>query len=162
VGDSGVGKSCLLKHYMTSKYDESYTSTIGVDFEIKQVVLNGKKVNLQIWDTAGQERFRTITTSYYRVSDVVLLVFDITDKKSFSNMSQWLEDVRSYTHEGVDLMLVGNKVDLDSEGARRVEFVDASAFAKDHGIPYMEASAKTGLNVENIFNTISMTALTHK
>lgn len=105
IGDSGVGKSCLLKSYMTHRWDEIYTSTIGVDFEIKCVELLGHKVNLQIWDTAGQERFRTITTSYYRVSDVVVMVFDLADSRSFENVKNWMADVKTYAHESVDIMV---------------------------------------------------------
>ncbi|GAB5356816.1 hypothetical protein AAMO2058_000321200 [Amorphochlora amoebiformis] len=107
VGDSGVGKSCLLKSFMGKEFTEGYVSTIGVDFEMKQTTIQGKKVNLQIWDTAGQERFRTITTSYYRSCDAILLVFDISDNSTFTNIEAWLEDVRSYARKDVNIMLIG-------------------------------------------------------
>ncbi len=131
-----------------------------MDFEIKHVIINDKKVNLQIWDTAGQERFRTITTSYYRVADVVILVFDTTDSQTFGNLRNWLEDVKAYAQEGVDIMIVGNKVDLEEK--RQVDFTLASHFASQQGISYMETSAKNGVNVESVFTNIAQTALDHK
>jgi Ras-related protein Rab-1A len=160
VGDSGVGKSALLKSFMGEEFTKHYVSTIGVDFEIKQVIMNDKKVHLQIWDTAGQERFRTITTSYYRSSDAILLVFDVTDANSFKNIQAWLEDVRQYARKDVDIMLVGNKVDLEKE--RKVEFKSAKEFADDNFIPYMETSAKTSFNVNQAFNTVALAALQEK
>jgi small GTP-binding protein len=160
VGDSGVGKSALLKSFMGEEFTKHYVSTIGVDFEIKQVVMNDKKVHMQIWDTAGQERFRTITTSYYRSSDAILLVFDVTDPNSFKNIHAWLEDVRQYARKDVDIMLVGNKVDLEKD--RKVEFKTAKDFAEDNFIPYMETSAKTNFNVNQAFNSVAMAALQEK
>jgi len=160
VGDSGVGKSALLKSFMGEEFTKHYVSTIGVDFEIKQVIMNEKKVHLQIWDTAGQERFRTITTSYYRSSDAILLVFDVTDVNSFKNIHAWLEDVRQYARKDVDIMLIGNKVDLEKE--RKVEFKAAKDFADDNFIPYMETSAKTNFNVNQAFNTVALAALQEK
>lgn len=103
---------------------------------------------------------RTITTSYYRVSDVVILVFDTTDENSFKNIRNWLDDVRAYAHENVDIMLVGNKVDLEDK--RQVDHNTAKNFANEHLLPYMETSARNGLNVDNVFSTISLTALNHK
>lgn len=144
----------------SSQYEETYTSTIGVDFEIKHIVLDGKKVNLQIWDTAGQERFRTITTSYYRVSDVVILVFDVTEPQSFANVVNWLEDVRSYASDAVDIILVGNKTDLES--SRKISFDKAKHYASEHNLIYMESSAKSGYNVEEVFSTIAKSALQRK
>lgn len=204
VGDSGVGKSALLKAFMGEEFTKHYVSTIGVDFEIKQMTIHDKKVHLQIvsgtrpsvrlvripalgppapwpparpphsstahprshrcsrtqWDTAGQERFRTITTSYYRSSDAILLVLDVTDKNSFRNIDAWLEDVRAYARKGVDIMLVGNKVDLEAQ--RVIDFQEAKAFADENFLPYMETSAKTGFNVEKAFNLLALEALQAK
>jgi small GTP-binding protein len=155
VGDSGVGKSCLLKSFMGDPFKGVYTSTIGVDFEIKPIQIDGKTVNLQIWDTAGQERFRTITTSYYRSADAILMVFDLTDEKTFSNLEAWMEDVRLYAQRHVEIMLVGNKVDLNEE--RVVDYKEAKSYAEKHNFQYFETSAKTKINVDKAFTKLTQT-----
>jgi len=160
VGDSGVGKSCLLKSFMGDPFKGAYVSTIGVDFEIKPVQIDGKTVNLQIWDTAGQERFRTITTSYYRSADAILLSFDLSDERSFTNLDAWLDDVRLYAQRTVEVMLIGNKVDLDAE--RAVEYKDAKAYADRHGFQYFETSAKTKINVDKAFTKLTQTVYANK
>mmetsp|Transcript_28302 Transcript_28302/g.39493 ORF Transcript_28302/g.39493 Transcript_28302/m.39493 type:complete len:211 (+) Transcript_28302:163-795(+) len=160
LGDSGVGKSCLLKSFMGKEFSEGYVSTIGVDFEMKQTIVDGKKVNLQIWDTAGQERFRTITTSYYRSCDAILVVFDISDSTTFDNVELWLEDVRSYAQPDVDVILIGNKVDLYLE--RKVPFETAKIFADNSGMSYIETSAKSHFNVGKAFNTAASYACTKR
>lgn len=160
VGDSGVGKSCLLKSFMGDPFQQGYNSTIGVDFEIKPMNIDGRTVNLQIWDTAGQERFRTITTSYYRISDAVLMVFDVTASDSFANLRPWLEDVRLYARENVDVLVVGNKVDLKED--RQVDHATAKEFCDRHGLQYIETSAKRHVNVEGCFLKLAHTALQSK
>lgn len=120
IGDSGVGKSCLLLRFADDTYTESFISTIGVDFKIRTIDLEGKTVKLQIWDTAGQERFRTITSSYYRGAHGIIVVYDITDAESFANVRMWLKEVERYGSEGVSKLLVGNKSDLTSK--RAVEY----------------------------------------
>jgi Ras-related protein Rab-1A len=107
IGDSGVGKSCLLLRFADNTYTESYISTIGVDFKIRDITLGGQDVKLQIWDTAGQERFRTITSSYYRGAHGIALVYDVTDQESFDNIKQWTEEVDRYASENVKCILVG-------------------------------------------------------
>lgn len=160
IGNSGVGKSALLKCFMGDPFDSGYTSTIGVDFEIKPVTLDGKTVNLQIWDTAGQERFRTITTSYYRSADAILLVYDITDQLSFDNLNQWREDVKTYAREGVNVLLLGNKLDL--EARRAVTYEDAQAYAEENGMSYVETSALVDRNVEDAFTRLALASLQSK
>lgn len=160
VGDSGVGKSCLLKTFMGDPFKGVYTSTIGVDFEIKPIQIDGKTVNLQIWDTAGQERFRTITTSYYRSADAILLVFDLTDEKTFQNLEAWMEDVRLYAQRHVEIMLLGNKVDLNDD--RVVEYRDAKAYADKNNFQYFETSAKTKINVDKAFTKLTQTVYATK
>ena len=157
---AGVGKSALLKSFMGEGFEKHYVSTIGVDFEIKQMNLLGKKLHLQIWDTAGQERFRTITTSYYRSSDAILLVFDVCDPNSFANLDAWLEDVRAYAKNGVDILLVGNKVDLEAK--RKIDYQEAKDYADERHLPYMETSAKTGSGVKQGFTELAEGALRAK
>merc|ERR1712100_792056 len=115
IGDSGVGKSCLLLRFADDTYTDSYISTIGVDFKIRTIELDGKTIKLQIWDTAGQERFRTITSSYYRGAHGIIVVFDVTDQESFENVKHWLQEIDKYANEGVMKLLVGNKSDLQSK-----------------------------------------------
>merc|ERR1712166_916991 len=112
IGDSGVGKSCLLLRFADDTYTETYISTIGVDFKIRTVEIDGKVIKLQIWDTAGQERFRTITSSYYRGAHGIIVVYDVTDEDSFTAVQRWLSEIDRYCHEHVNKMLVGNKCDL--------------------------------------------------
>ncbi|CAK9297287.1 unnamed protein product [Gordionus sp. m RMFG-2023] len=153
IGDSGVGKSCLLIRFADDTYTESYISTIGVDFKIRSIELDGKIIKLQIWDTAGQERFRTITSSYYRGAHGIIVVYDITDQESFNNVKQWLLEINRYASENVCKLIVGNKDDLT--GKRAVKDTDAKALADSLGIPFLETSAKNANNVEQAFITMA-------
>jgi len=149
IGDSGVGKSCLLLRFADDTYTESYISTIGVDFKIRTIDLDGKTIKLQIWDTAGQERFRTITSSYYRGAHGIIVVYDTTDIESFNNVKQWLHEIDRYASDNVNKLLVGNKSDLTSK--RAVTFDQAKEFADSLGIEFVETSAKNSTNVEKAF-----------
>lgn len=149
IGDSGVGKSCLLLRFADDSYQDSYISTIGVDFKIRTVEQDGKTIKLQIWDTAGQERFRTITSSYYRGAHGIIIVYDITDQGSFNNVKQWLSEINRYASGNVNKLLVGNKCDLAAN--RAVPYEIAKAFADEMGIPFLETSAKDATNVEQAF-----------
>ncbi|EYU19463.1 hypothetical protein MIMGU_mgv1a012444mg [Erythranthe guttata] len=153
IGDSGVGKSCLLLRFADDSYLESYISTIGVDFKIRTVEQDGKTIKLQIWDTAGQERFRTITSSYYRGAHGIIVVYDVTDQESFNNVKQWLNEIDRYASDSVNKLLVGNKCDLTSQKVVSTE--TAQAFADEIGIPFMETSAKNATNVEQAFMAMS-------
>ncbi|ORX35362.1 putative ras-related protein ypt1 [Kockovaella imperatae] len=153
IGDSGVGKSCLLLRFADDTYTESYISTIGVDFKIRTIDLEGKTVKLQIWDTAGQERFRTITSSYYRGAHGIIVVYDVTDSDTYNNVKQWLQEIDRYAVEGVNKLLVGNKSDLATK--KVVDYAAAKAFADELGIPFLETSAKNATNVEQAFLTMS-------
>ncbi|GAA5849979.1 hypothetical protein JCM3766R1_001943 [Sporobolomyces carnicolor] len=153
IGDSGVGKSCLLLRFADDTYTESYISTIGVDFKIRTIELEGKTVKLQIWDTAGQERFRTITSSYYRGAHGIIVVYDVTDADTFSNVKQWLQEIDRYACEGVNKLLVGNKSDLTSK--KVVEYNVAKEFADQIGVSMLETSAKNATNVEQAFLTMA-------
>lgn len=153
IGDSGVGKSCLLLRFADDTYTESYISTIGVDFKIRTVDLDGKTIKLQIWDTAGQERFRTITSSYYRGAHGIIVVYDITDAESFNNVKQWLHEIDRYASENVNKLLVGNKSDLTTK--RAVTYDQGKEFADSLGIEFIETSAKNATNVEKAFLAMS-------
>eukprot|EP01006_Ploeotia_vitrea_P043672 TRINITY_DN66762_c8_g4_i2.p1 TRINITY_DN66762_c8_g4~~TRINITY_DN66762_c8_g4_i2.p1 ORF type:complete len:238 (+),score=122.47 TRINITY_DN66762_c8_g4_i2:96-716(+) len=153
IGDSGVGKSCLLLRFADHSYTESYISTIGVDFKIRTIDLDGKTIKLQIWDTAGQERFRTITSSYYRGAHGIIVVYDCTDLESFNNVKQWLSEIERYAAENVNKLLVGNKVDLVNKKA--VDYDTAKLFAENLDIPFLETSAKNATNVEKAFLTMA-------
>jgi len=153
IGDSGVGKSCLLLRYADDTYTESYISTLGVDFRMVTIRLDEKTIKLQIWDTAGQERFRTITSNYYRGANGIVVVYDVTDPESFNSVTRWLQEIERNVGTGVHKMLVGNKCDLSMK--RKVERSQAQAFADKFGIPYVETSAKNGTNVENVFMELS-------
>eukprot|EP00689_Sawyeria_marylandensis_P002639 EC824262.1.p1 GENE.EC824262.1~~EC824262.1.p1 ORF type:complete len:204 (+),score=73.13 EC824262.1:50-661(+) len=153
IGDSGVGKSCLLLRFADDTYTESYISTIGVDFKIRTINLDDKTIKLQIWDTAGQERFRTITSSYYRGAHGIIVVYDVTDQDSFANVKQWLNEIDRYASENVNKLLVGNKCDLQSK--KVVDKSTAEEFANSLGIPFIETSAKNATNVEAAFLTMS-------
>ncbi|XP_057545433.1 ras-related protein RIC1-like [Amaranthus tricolor] len=153
IGDSGVGKSCLLLRFADDSYVESYISTIGVDFKIRTVEQEGKSIKLQIWDTAGQERFRTITSSYYRGAHGIIIVYDVTDQQSFENVKQWLNEIDRYASDNVVKILVGNKCDLTSN--KVVSYETAKAFADEIGIPFLETSAKNSTNVEEAFMTMA-------
>lgn len=149
IGDSGVGKSCMLLRFADDTYTESYISTIGVDFKIRTVELEGKTIKLQIWDTAGQERFRTITSSYYRGAHGIIIVYDVTDQESFDNVKQWLQEIDRYACEKVNTLLVGNKSDLTTK--RMVTYEAAKEFADSVDMEFLETSAKNATNVEKAF-----------
>eukprot|EP01118_Nematostelium_gracile_P015322 TRINITY_DN6118_c0_g1_i2.p1 TRINITY_DN6118_c0_g1~~TRINITY_DN6118_c0_g1_i2.p1 ORF type:complete len:206 (+),score=42.55 TRINITY_DN6118_c0_g1_i2:76-693(+) len=154
IGDSGVGKSCLLTRFADGTFAESYVNTVGVDFKIRTVTLEGKTVKLQIWDTAGQERFRTITSSYYRGAHGIVVVYDVTDQISFKNVKQWLQEIDRYASEQVNKLLVGNKVDMKDK--RVVDYDSAKTFANQlGGITYLETSAKQDQGVEQVFTTLA-------
>jgi len=153
IGDSGVGKSCLLLRFADNTYTDSYISTIGVDFKIRTLDIDGKTVKLQIWDTAGQERFRTITSSYYRGAHGIIVVYDVTDKVSFNNVKQWLGEIDRYACQSVNKLLVGNKADLVEK--KVVDYNEAKEFADSLGISFLETSAKSAQNVEEAFLTMT-------
>lgn len=155
IGDSGVGKSSLLVSFISNSVDE-LAPTIGVDFKIKLFTVGGKRLKLTIWDTAGQERFRTLTTSYYRGAQGIILVYDVTRRETFTNLSDvWAKEVDLYsTNQDCLKMLVGNKVDRDGE--RAVSREEGIALAKELGCLFLECSAKTRENVEQCFRELAL------
>ncbi|XP_047695516.1 ras-related protein Rab-26 isoform X2 [Prionailurus viverrinus] len=154
VGDSGVGKTCLLVRFKDGAFlAGTFISTVGIDFRNKVLDVDGMKVKLQIWDTAGQERFRSVTHAYYRDAHALLLLYDVTNKASFDNIQAWLTEIQDYAQHDVVLMLLGNKVDSAQE--RVVKREDGEKLAKEYGLPFMETSAKTGLNVDLAFTAVA-------
>ena len=151
LGDTSVGKTCFLMRYTDNTFQEIHMSTIGLDYKLKNVQLeDGKFVKIQIWDTAGQDRFRSITKNYYKGAHGILLLYDITDKKSFDNVKTWIEQIREEVSDKVSVILVGNKID-DVEG-RKVKTEEGEKIAKEIGVSFFECSAKTGENIDMIFN----------
>ncbi|XP_046412491.1 ras-related protein Rab-10 [Neodiprion fabricii] len=149
IGDSGVGKTCILFRFSDDAFTTTFLSTIGIDFKIKTVELRGKKIKLQIWDTAGQERFHTITTSYYRGAMGIMLIYDITNGKSFENIVKWLRYIDEHANEDVEKMILGNKCDMHEK--RVVSTERGEAIGREHGIKFMETSAKSNVNIERAF-----------
>merc|ERR1719228_1376452 len=149
IGDSGVGKSSLLLRYSEDTFNETYISTIGVDFKIKTLTLGDKAVKLQVWDTAGQERFRTITESYYRGSHGIIIVYDITSLASFLHIPQWMTEISRYAGHTVTRMVVGNKV--DQEEKREVTVEMGQELSRQMELSILETSAKTCVNVNEAF-----------
>ncbi|KAI0668357.1 GTP-binding protein ypt1 [Trametes maxima] len=155
IGDSGVGKSCLLLRFAEDAFTDSYLSTIGVDFKIRTIDLEGKTVKLQIWDTAGQERFRTIAAAYYRGAHGIIMVYDVTESETFSNVKGWIQEIERYASEGVKKLIIGNKSDLVER--KVVEYSVAKEFADSLSIPFIETSAKNSTNVEEAFTLMAKT-----
>lgn len=155
IGDSGVGKSSLLVSFISNAVDD-LAPTIGVDFKIKTLTVSGKRLKLTIWDTAGQERFRTLTSSYYRGAQGIILVYDVTRRETFTNLSDvWAKEVELYSNnQDCVKMLVGNKVDRESE--RAVTREEGVALAKELGGLFLECSAKTRENVQHCFEELAL------
>jgi len=153
IGDAGVGKSSILLQFTEGIFDDNLQSTIGVDFKVKTMTIGGKKIKITIWDTAGQERFRTLTSSYYRGAQGVILVYDVGRRDTFENLATWLQEVETYCAAGGKncvKLLVGNKIDRD----RVVEREEADEWAQTRGMLFMEASAKTKVGIEQVFQEI--------
>lgn len=154
IGDSGVGKSTILLNFISNAVPEDLSPTIGVDFKFKQLTIDGKRLKLTIWDTAGQERFGTVTSSYYRGAHGIILVYDVTRRETFTNLSDaWAKEVELYsTNQDCIKFLVGNKV--DKESGRTVSREEGMALAQEHKCCFLECSAKATENVQECFNDL--------
>lgn len=155
LGNVSVGKTCILSRFTDNKFIKTYKSSVGVEFKLKSIVLDGStRADLKIWDTVGQERFQSITRQYYKNSNGIILVYDITDRKSFETLSFWINEVKTYSiNSNLSFMLVGNKTDLDTK--RVVSTEEGEQFAKKHQLLFKEVSALTGHNISLIFEVIS-------
>lgn len=172
IGDSAVGKTSLLLRYMDDKFSQSFVSTIGIDFKVKTTTIDGQPVRMQIWDTAGQERFRTITTSYFRGAHGILLAFDLTERRTFQSVENWVRQITDHLKtqggegdekqedggEDVALILVGTKSDMVEK--LQVTEVEGQALAAKHQMRFFATSAKFNSNVKESFDALARAALT--
>lgn len=149
IGDSNIGKSSILYRFSDDVFNNKYISTIGVDFKIKTIVIDNKIIKLQIWDTAGQERFRTITTSYYRGSHIIILCYDTTDRNTFLNLTTWLNEISKYASNNVNIIICGTKNDIEEK--RQVSYEEAKTFANIKGYVFYETSSKENINIDEMF-----------
>ena len=149
VGDSNVGKSCLLLQFTDNKFRQNHEATIGVEFGGKTIILSEKTIKIQIWDTAGQEVYQAITRGYYKGATGAFVVYDITRRETFEHVERWLDDVKTNASKDIQIILIGNKKDLESE--RVVSFDEGSTLAEKYGILFLETSAKTAFNVNEAF-----------
>ena len=152
LGNSNVGKSSLFLRFVDDIWNDTFVPTIGVDFKIKTFDIDEKRIKMQIWDTAGQERFKNIIASYYRGAHGILLIYDVTDKDSFKNLSNWLIEIEKNSSKNVLKVLIGNKTDLEEK--RVISYNQAKEFADSYGLKYIETSAKKNLNVNEAFATL--------
>lgn len=149
IGESGVGKTCILRRFVENKFLKNHLATIGIDFNTKSIKVNGVDIRLKIWDTAGQERFRNITNQYYKGADGIILVFDLTDMNSFDKINDWVSQISTNTKEDeVCLVLLGNKCDSDQRNVGEEYGINK---AKELGIKYFETSALNGTNINESF-----------
>ena len=152
LGNSNVGKSSLFLRFVDDIWNDTFVPTIGVDFKIKTLEIDQKKIKMQIWDTAGQERFKNIIASYYRGAHGILLIYDVTEKDSFKNLSNWLIEIEKNANKNVLKVLIGNKTDLEEK--RVISYNQGKEFADMYGIKYIETSAKKNMNVREAFETL--------
>lgn len=150
LGDSGVGKTCLIRRFTDDDFSQNFVSTIGIDSKSRIVEIDGIRIRLQIWDTAGQERFRTLTGAYFRGAMGIMLGYDVTSESSFNNVSNWLDNIEYNASRDVCKILVGNKSDTSLEH-RAVTDKRGKERADECSLAFMETSAKSGDNVEKAF-----------
>ena len=153
IGDQAVGKTALLVRYADAEFHEQLLPTIGIDFKIKTIAVKDKKIRLQIWDTAGQERFRNITQAYYRGAMGILLIYDVSNQKSWSNVRNWVRNIHDNTPQTINKILIGNKCDLTSQ--RQVTTAQGEQLAREYEMKFLETSARSNINVTEAFLTIA-------
>ena len=152
LGDSCVGKTCLIARYANGVFRDDYIATVGVDFVSKPEIINDKNINVKLWDTAGQERFKALTPSYLRGAEGIVLVYDVTNSESFESLKFWIDSLKSNLGENsLPIVINGNKIDLDD---RDISAEDAKKFAQENNFKYFETSAKSGIGVDELFREI--------
>ena len=152
IGDSGVGKTNLIKRFITNTFNQNSKATLGVEFISKSYKIKNHIFKIEVWDTAGQERYKSITAVYYNGAKGALIVYDITSRNSFNNLDKWMTEIKDKTSNDIKLMIIGNKIDLKQ--FREVTIEEAVAKAKELGIPLMETSALDSTNVKKAFNNL--------
>ncbi len=152
IGDSNVGKTTIIGKYLDKNFSEKTLNTVGLDLKYVKLNINDMKIKLQLWDTAGQERFRSMTTSYYRAVNVIIIVFDVTSQNSFDHIKEWMNNIKQFAKLGVMKVIVGNKIDLNDE--RIVTYNEGKNFAESFNIKYFETSAVTREGIVELFETI--------
>jgi len=154
LGDSSVGKTCFLLRYCDKSFQDVHLSTIGLDYRLKSMTLkNNKNIKLQIWDTAGQDRFRAITKNYYKGANGIILIYDVTNMQTYENVKNWISQIKEEASPNVIIYLVGNKIDVPDE-QRLIKAEDGQKIADEFNLPFKEASAKDGTNVNEIFQEL--------
>jgi len=153
LGDSTVGKTCFLIKYTDKTFQDVHMATIGLDYRLKNMTLkSGKNVKLQIWDTAGQDRFRAITKNYYKGANGIILIYDITNPQTFDNVKGWISQIREEANQNVLIYIAGNKIDMEEE--RKIQKEDGEKLAGEYGFPFVETSAKEGININETFEDL--------
>ncbi|KAI5100161.1 EF-hand calcium-binding domain-containing protein 4A isoform X2, partial [Silurus meridionalis] len=148
LGSSGVGKSSFIHQYCKGHFPNKMSTTVGVDFQVRSLILDSTQISLQLWDTAGQERFHSITTQYYRKADGILVMYDITQASSLVAVRDWLEQVQKNMADGACVMLLGNKMDMEDDGGGQVTTMQGKKMAQDYQVEFFECSAKSGYNIQ--------------
>ena len=153
IGESGVGKTCILRRFVEDKFLKNHLATIGIDFKTKTLNINNQEIKLKIWDTAGQERFRNITTQYYKGADGIVLVYDVTEEASFDKIKDWMDQILSNTNKDeICLILWGNKCDQEE---RSISYEQGKTLANELQVNFFETSAQTGQNIKEAFETLT-------
>ena len=162
IGESGVGKTCILRRFVENKFLKNHLATIGIDFKTKTLNINDQEIKLKIWDTAGQERFRNITNQYYKGADGIVLVFDVTDEASFEKIKDWMDQILSNTNKDeICLVLLGNKCDVEA-ASRSIKPEQGKELANELNINYFETSALSGYNIKEAFETLTIDIMKKK
>ena len=151
LGDSTVGKTCFLLRYTDDTFLDVHMATIGLDYRLKTMILNDQKiVKVQLWDTAGQDKFRAITRNYYKGAKGIILIYDVTNIKSYENIKKWINEIKEEISENVTIVLIGNKI--DNENQRKISREEGEKLANDYNVTFFETSAKTGQGInESVF-----------
>jgi Ras-related protein Rab-3C len=152
IGNSSVGKTSFLFRYADDSFTSAFVSTVGIDFKVKTVIRKEKRMKLQIWDTAGQERYRTITTAYYRGAMGFILMYDVTNEDSFNSVQDWVTQIKTYSWDNAQVILVGNKSDIERD--RVISYDRGKQLADQLGLEFFETSAKENINVKNVFERL--------
>ena len=153
LGDSTVGKTCFILQYTDNIFQDVHITTIGLDYRLKTMTLkSGKNVKLQIWDTAGQDRFRAITKNYYKGANGIILIYDVTNVKTFENIKAWVASIREEASSNISVYLCGNKIDMKEQ--RKVSTEEGEKLAEEFGLPFKETSAKDSININETFNDL--------